>query len=138
MSDEVPVWVWLPGADTPVEAGGLRFQQGEYRFAYRPEYKGNPALDPVRLRIKAGNAVGEELAGLEDDAPASRAMRRANQDEGTSAGGERPKATFSFMDKMWLVKMQDRGDRQGMPAMEFTTMRLAALAEITARRMVVN
>lgn len=202
MSDEVPVWVWLPGADTPVEAGGLRFQQGEYRFAYRHKYKGNPALDPVQLRIKAGNAVsqtlpgvfqdakpagygedrlnakwqaeyqrdltdlellelgpadsvgaievcediqrklqwrptpvealGEELARLEDDAPASRAMRRANQDEGTSAGGERPKATFSFMDKMWLVKMQDRGDRQGMPAMEYTTMRLAALAEITA------
>src|SRR3989344_3551398 len=202
MSDEVPVWVWLPGADTPVEAGGLRFQQGEYRFAYRPEYKGNPALDPVQLRIKAGNAVsqtlpgvfqdakpagygedrlnakwqaeyqrdltdlellelgpadsvgaievcediqrklqwrptpvealGEELARLEDDAPASRAMRRANQDEGTSAGGERPKATFSFMDKMWLVKMQDRGDRQGKPAMEVTTMRPAALAEITA------
>lgn len=202
MSDEIPVWVWLPGVDTPVEAGGVKFQHGDYRFAYRPTYKGHPALDPVKLRFKAGYAVshtlpgvfqdarpagygqdrlnakwqgeyqrdltdlellelgptdsvgaievckdiqrklqwrptpvealGDELAKLEDDAPASRAMRRANQDEGTSAGGERPKGTFSFAGKMWLVKMQDRGDRQGMPAMEYTTMKLAARAEITA------
>ena len=72
----------------------------------------------------------DELGKLEDDAPASRAMRRANGDIGTSAGGERPKSTFVDQGRLWLVKMQDRGDRQGMPAMEFLTMTLASQAQV--------
>ncbi|MCD2514369.1 type II toxin-antitoxin system HipA family toxin [Comamonas endophytica] len=73
-----------------------------------------------------------ELERLEEGAPGSRAMRRANGDAATSAGGERPKATFAHQGRLWLVKMQDRGDRQGMPAMEYAAMTLAAQADIDA------
>ncbi len=89
-----------------------------------------------KLAWRASPIAGldEELERLEDGAPASRAMRRANGDVGTSAGGERPKATFVDQGRQWIVKMQDRGDRQGLPAMEFTTMTLASRAEITVPR----
>ncbi len=76
------------------------------------------------------DGLQHELERLEDDAPPSRAMRRANGDVGTSAGGERPKATFVFDRRLWLVKMQDRGDRQGMPALEYTVMSLATQARL--------
>ena len=52
-------------------------------------------------------------------------MRRLNDDLDTSAGGERPKATLVDEGRLWLVKMQARGDRQAMPVREFVTMRLA-------------
>lgn len=63
---------------------------------------------------------------LDEHAPASRAIRAVNADLETSAGGERPKITVSYDDKLWLAKMQDRGDRAGMPALEFVTMTLAS------------
>lgn len=62
---------------------------------------------------------------LDENAPASRAIRAVNSDLETSAGGERPKITVSHDDKLWLAKMQDRGDRAGMPALEFVAMSLA-------------
>lgn len=65
---------------------------------------------------------------LEAQEPASRALRRLNDDLDTSAGGERPKATLVDQGRLWLVKMQARGDRQAMPAREFVTMRLAEQA----------
>jgi serine/threonine-protein kinase HipA len=65
---------------------------------------------------------------LEGHEPASRALRRLNDDLDTSAGGERPKATLAHEGRLWLVKMQARGDRQAMPAREFVTMRLAEQA----------
>lgn len=65
---------------------------------------------------------------LQEQEPASRALRRLNDDLDTSAGGERPKATLVHEDALWLVKMQSRGDRLAMPAREFVTMRLAQLA----------
>lgn len=65
---------------------------------------------------------------LEGHEPASRALRRLNDDLDTSAGGERPKATLVHEGRLWLVKMQARGDRQAMPAREFVTMRLAEQA----------
>jgi len=86
----------------------------------------------LRWTAPAIDQLEYELARLEEGAPGSRAMRRANGDAGTSAGGERPKATFADQGRLWLVKMQDRGDRQGMPAMEYTTMALAAQAGIHA------
>lgn len=55
-------------------------------------------------------------------------MRRLNDDLDTSAGGERPKVTLVHEGRLWLVKMQARGDRQAMPAREFLTMRLAEQA----------
>lgn len=67
----------------------------------------------------------EELSGSE---PSSRALRRLNDDMNTSAGGERPKATLVDEGRLWLVKMQARGDRPAMPAREFVTMRLAERA----------
>jgi serine/threonine-protein kinase HipA len=60
--------------------------------------------------------------------PSSRALRRLNDDLDTSAGGERPKATLVHEGRLWLVKMQARGDRPAMPAREFVTMRLAEQA----------
>lgn len=66
------------------------------------------------------------LQSLEDRAPASRAIRMVNQDVATSAGGERPKITISDQGCLWLAKMQDRGDRAGMPALEHTAMMLAS------------
>ncbi|MBC7663723.1 MAG: HipA domain-containing protein [Caulobacter sp.] len=65
---------------------------------------------------------------LEVHEPSSRALRRLNDDLDTSAGGERPKATLVDDGRLWLVKMQARGDRQAMPAREFVTMRLASQA----------
>lgn len=85
-----------------------------------------------KLRWKANpiEALRQEIEQLEADAPASRAMRRANGDVGTSAGGERPKATMQADGCLWLVKMQDRGDRPGLPAMEHVAMSLASRAGI--------
>jgi serine/threonine-protein kinase HipA len=62
---------------------------------------------------------------LEAHEPSSRALRRLNADLDTSAGGERPKATLASEGRLWLVKMQARGDKPAMPAREFVTMRLA-------------
>lgn len=84
----------------------------------------------LQWRAKHIDQLMEVLAKLEEDAPASRAIRKVNGDLGTSAGGERPKATFVHDDRLWLVKMQDRGDRAGMPAMEYTAMLLAAQSSI--------
>lgn len=65
---------------------------------------------------------------LDAHEPASRALRRLHHDLDTSAGGERPKATLVHDGRLWLVKMQARGDRPAMPAREFVTMRLAEQA----------
>lgn len=80
----------------------------------------------LQWRAKPIEQLMNELAKLEEDAPASRAIRQVNGELVTSAGGERPKATFSHDDRLWLVKMQDRGDQAGMPAIEYTAMQLAA------------
>lgn len=71
-----------------------------------------------------------ELSRLDEHEPSSRAIRRINDDRGTSAGGERPKATFEHEGRLWLVKMKDRGDLAGMPAREYTAMSLARLVGI--------
>lgn len=87
-----------------------------------------------RWRAKPMDDLMREIEILEEDAPASRAIRRINGDQATSAGGERPKATFAHDGSLWLVKMQDRGDRAGMPALEFTAMSLAGQAGIRVPR----
>lgn len=84
----------------------------------------------LQWQAKHIDQLMHELAKLEEDAPASRAIRKVNGDLGTSAGGERPKATFVHDERLWLVKMQDRGDRAGMPAMEYTAMLLASQSAI--------
>lgn len=65
---------------------------------------------------------------LDAHEPSSRALRRLHDDLDTSAGGERPKVTLVHEGRLWLVKMQSRGDKQAMPAREFLTMRLAEQA----------
>ncbi|WP_066731381.1 type II toxin-antitoxin system HipA family toxin [Cupriavidus sp. D384] len=75
---------------------------------------------------------------LDDIAPASRALRRLNDDLDTSAGGERPKATLVHAGRLWLAKMQDRGDRVAMPAREFVTMTLANLAGLDVAPVVLH
>lgn len=74
----------------------------------------------------------EELMSLAEEldasTPASRALRRLNGDLDTSAGGERPKVTLVHDGRLWLAKMQDRGDRPAMPAREYVTMTLAQKA----------
>lgn len=77
---------------------------------------------------KPFSQLAVELERLEENAPSSRAIRRVNGDVGTSAGGERPKATFQHGGRQWLVKMQDRGDLPCMPAREFVAMSLAQRA----------
>lgn len=201
----VPVWVWLPGHDTPVEAASISLERTA-RFSYKPDYLARAdklALDPVELRLtrstrgiaisaadglpgvlrdakpagygadrlnaQAGvelspldlldrgvpDGVGavevcadierklawtpkglNELKALAEEldaaAPASRALRRLQDDMDTSAGGERPKTTLVYEGRLWLAKMQDRGDRPCLPAREFVAMRLAQLAGIDA------
>lgn len=68
---------------------------------------------------------------LDESAPSSRAIRAVNGDMETSAGGERPKTTVIDGGSLWLAKMQDRGDRPGMPALEFLSMSLAKECGIT-------
>ena len=58
--------------------------------------------------------------------PASRALRSLEQDDGTSAGGERPKLTVEHQGKLWLAKLQDRGDAPHVPSREFSSMTLAS------------
>lgn len=66
-----------------------------------------------------------QLEQLDDEAPSSRAIRRMNEDDGTSAGGERPKVTVEADGILWLAKLQDRGDSPHLPAREFAVMTLA-------------
>lgn len=82
----------------------------------------------LRWRPKDLSELQQLSEDLEAQEPSSRALRRLNDDLDTSAGGERPKATLVDQGRLWLVKMQARGDRQAMPAREFVTMRLAEQA----------
>ncbi|MFY9510304.1 MAG: HipA domain-containing protein [Rubrivivax sp.] len=82
----------------------------------------------LRWRPKGLGALQQLTEALELEEPSSRALRRLNDDLDTSAGGDRPKATLVDEGRLWLVKMQARGDRQAMPAREFVTMRLAEQA----------
>lgn len=82
----------------------------ERKLAWRPK-----ELDELK-------PLAEEL---DAEAPSSRALRRLDDDLATSAGGERPKTTLVHDGRLWLAKMQDRGDRPAMPAREFVTMTLA-------------
>lgn len=201
----VPVWVWLPGHNAPLQAGDLAAERAA-RFTYRPDYLARDdalALDPVELRLvrsSRGIAIpaadglpgvlrdakpagygadrlmsqaGADLSPLEllergvpdgvgaievcshierklewsplslaqlmplaealdPTAPASRALRRLNLDLATSAGGERPKTTLAHEGRLWLAKMQDRGDRLALPAREFVAMTLARVAGLDA------
>jgi len=201
----VPVWVWLPGHDSPLQAGELTADRAA-RFTYVPDYLARVdalPLDPVELRLvrsSRGIAIsaadglpgvvrdampagygadrlisqaGADLSPLElldrgvpdgvgaievctnierklawspkslaqlkllaeamdGVAPASRALRRLNQDLDTSAGGERPKTTLVHEGRLWLAKMQDRGDRAALPAREFVAMTMARLAGLDA------
>jgi serine/threonine-protein kinase HipA len=68
---------------------------------------------------------------LDAAAPASRALRRLDEDLDTSAGGERPKVTLVHDGRLWLAKMQSRGDRPALPAREFVAMRLARMAGLS-------
>ncbi|MDD2609342.1 MAG: HipA domain-containing protein [Giesbergeria sp.] len=63
---------------------------------------------------------------LEETTPASRAIRRLLDDATTSAGGERPKLTLQHQGKLWLAKLQDRGDAPHLPAREYIVMRMAS------------
>jgi serine/threonine-protein kinase HipA len=81
------------------------------KLAWQPH-----TLDELRTHIQE----------LEDTAPASRAIRRMQDDDTTSAGGERPKLTLQHQGKLWLAKLQDRGDAPHLPAREFAVMHMAA------------
>lgn len=82
----------------------------------------------LQWRPKSLEDLQQLTEDLEAHEPSSRALRRLNDDLDTSAGGERPKVTLVHEGRLWLVKMQARGDRQAMPAREFVTMRLAEKA----------
>ena len=81
------------------------------KLAWQPH-----TLDELRTHIQE----------LEDTAPASRAIRRMQDADTTSAGGERPKLTLQHQGKLWLAKLQDRGDAPHLPAREFAVMHMAA------------
>jgi|WetSurMetagenome_2_1015567.scaffolds.fasta_scaffold01839_9 serine/threonine-protein kinase HipA len=82
----------------------------------------------LRWRPRGLGDLQQLTEALELGEPSSRALRRLNDDLDTSAGGDRPKATLVDGGRLWLAKMQARGDRQAMPAREFVTMRLAEQA----------
>lgn len=84
----------------------------------------------LRWRPKELGELQQFAEDLEAHEPSSRALRRLNEDLDTSAGGDRPKATLVDGGRLWLVKMQARGDRPAMPAREFVTMRLAKMADL--------
>lgn len=67
----------------------------------------------------------EYIVELEESAPSSRAIRRLLDDGMTSAGGERPKVTLQHEGRLWLAKLQERGDVPHLPAREFVVMQLA-------------
>lgn len=74
----------------------------------------------------------ELVKELEETAPSSRAIRKLLEDAAsTSAGGERPKVTVQDGKRLWLAKMQDRGDVPHLPAKEFVVMSLAGAAGLT-------
>jgi serine/threonine-protein kinase HipA len=75
-----------------------------------------------------------QIERLDDDAPSSRAIRSMDLDDGTSAGGERPKATIEVDGSLWIAKLQDRGDSAHLPAREFVVMQLASELGITVPR----
>ena len=72
----------------------------------------------------------EHIADLEESAPSSRAIRRLLDDGMTSAGGERPKVTLQHDGRLWLAKLQDRGDVPYMPSREFVVMQMAEELDI--------
>lgn len=82
----------------------------------------------LQWRPKGLRDLQQLTEDLDAHEPSSRALHRLNDGLDTSAGGERPKATLVDEGRLWLVKMQARGDRQAMPAREFVTMRLAEQA----------
>ncbi|WP_338416238.1 HipA domain-containing protein [uncultured Sphaerotilus sp.] len=88
----------------------------EAKLAWQPK-----ALDQLQ-------SLAQELDAA---APASRVLRRLDADLDTSAGGERPKTTLVHDGRLWLAKMQSRGDRPALPAREFVAMRLARMAGLS-------
>ena len=80
-------------------------------------------------------SVRESLRLLDDDAPASRAVRHALGDASTSAGGERPKVTVEHEGSLYLAKVQARVDTPYLPHKEMVTMSLAGESQITIPRL---
>lgn len=72
----------------------------------------------------------EHVVELEESAPSSRAIRRLLDDGMTSAGGERPKVTLVHEGRLWLAKLQDRGDVPHLPAREYVVMQMAGELDI--------
>lgn len=64
------------------------------------------------------------------DEPASRAVRKLNDDASTSAGGERPKVSIQDNGRLFLVKMQARSDIEFLPHKEFVVMSMASACGI--------
>ena len=75
------------------------------------------------------------IAELEASAPSSRAIRRLLDDGMTSAGGERPKVTLRHDGRLWLAKLQDRGDAPHLPARGYVVMRMAGELDIRVPRL---
>jgi serine/threonine-protein kinase HipA len=80
----------------------------------------------------------EHINDLEDSAPSSRAIRRLLDDGMTSAGGERPKVTLQHEGRLWLAKLQDRGDVPHLPAREFVVMQMAEELDIQVPRILLE
>lgn len=74
------------------------------------------------------------ITDLEESAPSSRAIRRLLDDGMTSAGGERPKVTIEHDGRLWLAKLQDRGDVPHLPVREFVVMQMAKELNIQVPR----
>jgi serine/threonine-protein kinase HipA len=81
-SDNAYVWVWLPGADTPVVAGRVSKHGTGYRFAYGESYRARPdaiSLFTPELPLTAGwidPPDGLDMAGcLWDASPDSWGQR---------------------------------------------------------------
>lgn len=61
-TETVPVWMWLPGSTTPVEAGVFTWTapKGPGRFKYSDEYRAQKAalaIDPIQMTMASPNGV---------------------------------------------------------------------------------
>lgn len=91
------------------------------------------ACDALERKLEWRPITLDTLQALNTDFDAHEPSSRALNDHlATSAGGERPKVTVESDGRLWLAKMQARGDRPAMPAREFVTMKLASAVGIDA------
>lgn len=122
------------GADRLSDAAGRKLNMLELLQAGLPDGAGAiEVCENVEKKLEAWappalDSLMKMVSELEDTAPSSRAIRNLLNEESTSAGGEKPKITVQDDGRLWLAKLQDRGEAAHLPEREFVVMELASAA----------